>query len=45
MSDKSNAYVGKIKNGGTQSVQAPNQRTDGKKGTVKTGKDLRAGRK
>ena len=39
------AYIGKIKNGGTQNVQAPNQKTDAKKGTVKTGKDLRAGRK
>jgi hypothetical protein len=44
MSDKS-AYVGKIKNGGTQVVKAPIQTTDAKKGTVKTGKDLRAGRK
>lgn len=44
MSEKS-AYVGKIKNGGTQVVQAPNQRTDAKKGTVKTGKDLRTGKK
>ena len=44
MSDKS-AYIGKIKNGSTQNVKAPNQTTDAKKGTVKTGKDLRAGRK
>lgn len=44
MSEKS-AYIGKIKNGSTQNVKAPNQTTDAKKGTVKTGKDLRAGRK
>ncbi len=40
-----NAYAGKIKNGGTQIVKAPRQSTDAKKGTVKTGRDLRAGRK
>ena len=39
------AYIGKIKNGGTQMVKAPNQVTDAKKGTVKTGKDLRTGKK
>ena len=44
MSEKS-AYVGKIKNGGTQNVKAPNQSTDAKKGTVKTGSDLRSGKK
>ena len=38
-------YVGKIKNGGTQVVNAPNQHTDPKKGTVKTGNDLRTGKK
>lgn len=38
-------YVGRIKNGGTQVVKAPNQITDPKKGTVKTGKDLRTGGK
>lgn len=43
MSD--NGYIGKIKNGGTQNVKAPNQHTDPKKGTVKTGKDLRNGSK
>ena len=42
MSDKS-AYAGKIKNGGTQIVKAPQQTTDAKKGTVKTGRDLRNG--
>lgn len=38
-------YIGKIKNGGTQTVKAPNQQTDPKKGMVKTGKDLRTGKK
>ena len=38
------AYIGKIKNGGTQNVKAPHQSTDAKKGTVKTGKDLRCGK-
>jgi len=37
-------YIGRVKNGGTQVVKAPNQKTDAKKGTVKTGKDLRAGK-
>lgn len=37
-------YIGKIKNGGTQVVQAPNQTADPKKGTVKTGTDLRSGK-
>lgn len=45
MSDGKSGYVGRIKNGGTQIVKAPNQTTDGKKGTVKTGSDLRTGRK
>lgn len=44
MSDKS-GYIGRIKNGGTQIVRAPNQQTDGKKGTVRTGSDLRSGKK
>lgn len=44
MSNK-NGYVGKIKNGGTQTVKAPQQITDPKKGTVKTGNDLRTGKK
>ena len=39
-----NGYLGKIKNGGTQVVQAPNQHTDPKKGKVKTGQDLRTGK-
>ena len=41
MSDKS-GYVGRIKNGGTQVVKAPNQQTDAKKGVVHTGSDLRS---
>lgn len=44
MSDKS-GYIGRIKNGGTQVVKAPVQHTDGKKGVVKTGSDLRTGKK
>ena len=44
MSNKS-AYIGKIKNGGAQVVKAPNQVTDQKNGVVKTGKDLRVGKK
>lgn len=43
MSGKS-AYAGRIRNGGTQIVKAPNQSTAPKKGTVRTGKDLRAGK-
>ena len=38
-------YIGRIKNGGSQVVKAPNQSTDNKKGTVHTGKDLRTGKK
>ena len=38
-------YAGKIKNCGTQTVKAPTQHTDPKKGTVKTGQDLRTGKK
>ncbi len=38
-------YIGKIKNGGTQTVKAPNQTADPKKGTVKIGNDLRTGKK
>lgn len=44
MSDKS-AYAGKIRNSGTQVVKAPFQSTNAKKGTVRTGKDLRTGRR
>lgn len=44
MSNKS-GYIGKIKNGGAQVVKAPNQITDQKNGVVKTGKDLRVGKK
>lgn len=43
--DNKSGYVGRIKNGGTQIVQAPIQHTDAKKGTVKTGSDLRTGKK
>lgn len=38
-------YVGRIQNTGTQMVKAPNQTTVPKKGTVKTGQDLRSGKK
>lgn len=38
-------YVGKIKNSGTQKVQGPHVQTDNKKATVKTGSDLRTGKK
>ena len=38
-------YVGRIKNSGTQVVQAPIQTTVSKKGTVKQGNDLRSGKK
>ena len=31
--DKTNAYVGKIKNAGTQVVKAPIQKTDAKRGS------------
>lgn len=41
----SSGYIGRIKNTGTQVVKAPNQITDQKKGTVKTGSDLRTGKK
>jgi hypothetical protein len=38
-------YIGKIKNSGSQVVKAPNQSAVPKKRTVKTGTDLRAGKK
>ena len=38
-------YAGKIKNGGNQVVKAPCQTTGSKTGTVKTGNDLRSGKK
>ena len=38
-------YIGSIKQSGTQVVKAPCQTTDQKKGTVKTGNDLRTGKK
>lgn len=44
MSERS-GYVGRIKNTGSQAVKAPNQISDQKKGVVKTGTDLRSGKK
>ena len=41
---KTNSYIGSIKNQGTQVVKAPVQVTGSKKGTVKTGGDLRNGK-
>ena len=38
-------YVGRIKNSGPQVVQAPIQTTVQKKGAVRTGNDLRSGKK
>lgn len=41
-----NGYVGSISQGGTQVVKAPHQVTSStRKGTVKTGNDLRTGKK
>lgn len=40
-----NGYAGKISSSGTQVVKAPNQTTSAKTGTVKTGNDLRTGKK
>ena len=45
MSNNGGGYIGRIKQSGTQVVQAPHQHTDPKKGTVKTGADLRTGKK
>ena len=44
MSNKS-GYVGKIHNSGSQVVKAPSQVRNEPKGTVKTGNDLRSGKK
>lgn len=44
MSDKQ-SYKGRIKNGGSQVVKAPNLVRDTPKGAVKTGSDLRTGKK
>ena len=44
MSEKSGAYIGGIKNAGSQVVRAPYQTTAPKKGTVVKGTDLRTGR-
>ena len=45
MSKNQNGYIGRIGNSGTQVVKAPNQTTAPKKGTVKSGKDLRVKQK
>lgn len=45
MKKQNSGYIGRIKNGGSQVVKAPNQSTDSKKGTVHTGNDLRTGKK
>ena len=45
MSNNGGGYIGRIKQSGTQVVQAPHQHTDPKKGKVKTGKDLRVKQK
>ena len=45
MSKNGGGYIGRIKQGGTQVVQAPHQHTDPKKGKVKTGSDLRVKQK
>ena len=42
---KKNGYAGTIQNGGSQVVKAPCQSTGPKTGTVKTGSDLRSGKK
>lgn len=42
---KKSGYVGSIKNAGTKVVDAPNQSTPRKTGKVKTGTDLRTGKK
>ena len=45
MANTTKGYIGKIKNGGAQVVQAPNQVKGGKgKSQVTRGKDLRAGK-
>lgn len=45
MANTTKGYIGKIKNGGTQVVQAPNQsKGDKGKSQVTRGKDLRAGK-
>lgn len=39
-----NPYIGKIKNGGAKDIKI-NVQSDAKKGIVKTGTDLRSGKK
>lgn len=46
MAEKCKGYAGKIKNQGTQFVQAPMGGSNSRKGSVKiTGTDLRTGKK
>lgn len=44
MSEKS-GYIGKINQHGSQVIKAPNQSKDAPRGKVKTGNDLRTGKK
>ena len=39
-----NPFIGKISNGASQNIKAPNQIKSSKSGTVKTGTDLRTGK-
>jgi hypothetical protein len=45
VSNNASDYYGKIKNSSVQKVEAPKQSTLPKKGKVKTGTDLRTGKK
>ena len=45
MSKNQSGYIGRINQSGTQVVKAPHQTKDAPKGTVKTGTDLRSGKK
>lgn len=42
---KKSGYAGQVKNTGNQVVKAPNQHTEPKHISRKTGKDLRSGKK
>lgn len=42
--EKKGSYIGRIKNTGTQIVEAPNQHKHEPGGTVIKGKDLRSGK-
>lgn len=44
MAQGASDYYGKVKNAGTQKVDAPKQSADPKKGKVKTGSDMRTGK-